>query len=69
MGLDGVANGTNLHAGGIEAASRLDRGRPRWASMGDANDTNLHAGGIEAASATRSTAAAPAPAFLDQQKV
>ena len=37
MGLDGVANGTNLYAGGIEAASRLDRGRPRWASMGVAS--------------------------------
>ena len=50
MGLDGVANGTNLYAGGIEAASRLDRGRPRWASTGVANGTNLYAGGIEAAS-------------------
>ena len=34
MSLDGVAHGTNLYAGGIEAASRLHRGRPRWASMG-----------------------------------
>ena len=37
MGLDGVANGTKLYADGIEAASRLDRGRPRWASMGVAS--------------------------------
>ena len=37
----GAANGTNLYAGGIEAASRLDRGRPRWASTGVANGTNL----------------------------
>ena len=50
MGLDGVANDTNLYAGGIEAASRLDRSWPRWASTGVANGTNLHAGGIEAAS-------------------
>ena len=50
MGLDGVAHGTILYADGIEAASRLHRGRPRWASTGAANGTNLYADGIEAAS-------------------
>ena len=48
--LDGPRWCTKLYADDIEAASRLHRGRPRWASMGVASGTNLYAGGIEAAS-------------------